>query len=163
MVGTAVYQVGFTSSSQAKNLSALKPGVQWTLAPAASEDSVAAIRPWIWNSGMTLRQRSAGVSWSVTPICRAVAAMLAGDSGTILGRDVVPDVCSTNAMSSGCEKPDDVGLPDIAPRGSSVKPPAGPACGTRSIIGTPSFCATPITGLSMPASITSALALRSER
>ena len=35
MVGTAVYQVGFTSASQAKNCNASKPGVQQTLAPAA--------------------------------------------------------------------------------------------------------------------------------
>ena len=59
MVGTAVYQVGFTSSSHWKNFSALKPGVQTTDAPAESEESTAAIRPWMWNSGMMLRQRSA--------------------------------------------------------------------------------------------------------
>ncbi|HWR88162.1 MAG TPA: AMP-binding protein, partial [Acidiferrobacterales bacterium] len=39
MVGTAVYQFGLASSIQAKNLSALKPGVQNTLPPAASVDS----------------------------------------------------------------------------------------------------------------------------
>ncbi len=45
MVGTAVYQVGLASSNQLKNLSALKPGVQTTEAPAARLESVAAIRP----------------------------------------------------------------------------------------------------------------------
>ena len=45
MVGTAVYQVGFTSSSQAKKRSALKPGVHDTDAPAPSDDKVAAISP----------------------------------------------------------------------------------------------------------------------
>ena len=60
MVGTAVYQVGFASPSQAKKRSALKPGVQKTLPPAASDESTAAISPWIWNSGMMLRQRSSG-------------------------------------------------------------------------------------------------------
>ena len=44
MVGTAVYQVGFTSSSQAKKRSALKPGEHETDAPAASEESVAAMK-----------------------------------------------------------------------------------------------------------------------
>ena len=38
MVGTAVYQVGFASSSHWKKCSALKPGVQKTDAPAASDD-----------------------------------------------------------------------------------------------------------------------------
>ncbi len=45
MVGTAVYQVGLASSSQAKKRRALKPGVQETEAPAASEDKTAAMRP----------------------------------------------------------------------------------------------------------------------
>src|SRR3954454_5293466 len=47
IVGTAVYQVGWASSSQAKKRRALKPGVQKTEAPAASDESVAAIRPWM--------------------------------------------------------------------------------------------------------------------
>src|ERR671925_608098 len=94
MVGTAVYQEGFASSSHAKNLSALKPGVQTTAAPAASDDDTAAINPWIWNSGMMLRQMSWGVSDSVATMCRAEAHTLACASGTILGRDVVPEVCS---------------------------------------------------------------------
>ena len=68
MVGTAVYQVGFTSSNQRKKLNALKPGVQTTLAPADSDDSVAAIRPWMWNSGMMFRHTSSGVSASVSAI-----------------------------------------------------------------------------------------------
>ena len=45
MVGTAVYQVGRASPSHWKKRSALKPGVQTTLPPAASEDSTAAISP----------------------------------------------------------------------------------------------------------------------
>src|SRR5215212_6970443 len=52
IVGTAVYQVGWASSSWAKKRRALKPGVQKTEAPVDSEESVAAIRPWMWNSGM---------------------------------------------------------------------------------------------------------------
>ena len=59
MVGTAVYQVGCASSSQPKNRSALKPGVQTTEAPAAERaPAPPPIRPWMWNSGMMLRQRS---------------------------------------------------------------------------------------------------------
>src|SRR5690606_22370767 len=57
MVGTAVYQVGWAASSQAKTFSALKPGVANTLAPADRLDATAAIRPWMWNRGMMLRQR----------------------------------------------------------------------------------------------------------
>ena len=57
-MGTAVYQVGRAAPSQAKKRSALKPGAQTTLPPAATVASTAAIRPWMWNSGMTLRQRS---------------------------------------------------------------------------------------------------------
>src|SRR5215471_16502648 len=49
MVGTAVYQVGWTSLIQEKNLSALKPVEQHTWHPAESGASVAAMRPWMWN------------------------------------------------------------------------------------------------------------------
>ena len=38
--------------------------------------ATAAIRPWMWNSGMMLRQRSAGVSASVSRMCLAEAARL---------------------------------------------------------------------------------------
>src|SRR5256885_6674121 len=92
MVGTAVYQVAPASLSQAKKRSALKPGVQTTLPPAASEARTAATSPWMWNSGMMLRQRSAAVSASVAPMFFADAARLAWVSGTSFGRDVVPDV-----------------------------------------------------------------------
>jgi hypothetical protein len=64
MVGTAVYQVGLVSSNQPKNLKASKPGLQTTDAPAPIEESRAPMRPWMWNKGMTLRQRSSGVSAS---------------------------------------------------------------------------------------------------
>ena len=45
IVGTAVNHDGLASSKWAKNLNALNPGVQHTDAPAASEDSTAAISP----------------------------------------------------------------------------------------------------------------------
>src|SRR5689334_17097530 len=105
MVGTAVYQLGVTSSSQPKNLSALKPGVQEMEAPADSEESTAAMSPCIWNSGMMLRQLSSDLSARVRAILLAEAVTFLWLSGTIFGRDVVPDVCSTSATSSACAGP----------------------------------------------------------
>ena len=90
--------------SSAKNLSALKPGEQHTSAPADSGASSEAIKPWMWNSGMIDRLRSPGVSASVCLTFLADAHTLRWASGTIFGRDVVPDVCSTSAMSSGSAK-----------------------------------------------------------
>ena len=100
MVGTAVSQVGAMSSSHAKTRSALKPGVQITQAPAWSEAITPAISPWMWKSGMMLRQRSPGSSEIQSAMLRAEAQRLAPVSGTILGRDVVPEVWSTSAASS---------------------------------------------------------------
>ena len=45
MVGTALYQVGSASSSQAKKRSASKPGVQYTEPPLARVASTGAMRP----------------------------------------------------------------------------------------------------------------------
>ena len=102
MVGTAVYQVGFASSIAAKNFSALNPGVQNTEPPRDSGASRPAISPWMWNSGMMLRPRSAAVK------CERCVAMLSADfatlacvSGTIFGREVVPEVCRISATSLG--------------------------------------------------------------
>src|SRR5215510_9613605 len=64
MVGVAVYQVGLPASSHSKNCSESKPCEQITLAPAATVDSNAPIRPWLSTSGRTFRQRSCGVSVS---------------------------------------------------------------------------------------------------
>ena len=106
MVGTAVYQVGRSSSSQPKKRSALKPGVQTTEPPAASDASAAAISPWMWNSGMTLRQASSGVERQRARRCAAPRRVtLPWVSGTIFGRAVVPEVCSTSATSSGSAGP----------------------------------------------------------
>src|ERR1051326_5201323 len=101
IVGTPVYQVGFTSPSQPKNLSALNPLLQHTSPPTDRGASSPVISPWIWKSGMMQRPRSSGVNWRVAPMCRAEAQMLRWARGTILGRDVVPDVWRTSAMSSG--------------------------------------------------------------
>ena len=69
--------------------------------PRSSDDRTAAIRPWIWNSGMTFRQQSCGVSASEAAILTADWQRLAWVSGTILGLDVVPEVCRTSAVSDG--------------------------------------------------------------
>src|ERR1700749_128781 len=111
MVGTAVYQPGRASSNQVKNFRALKPGVQMTLAPAARLDRVAAISQWIWNSGMMLRQTSSSRSPKVLPIGEAEAVTLVWVRGTILGREVVPEVCSTRAMSPLWAGPPAAGAP----------------------------------------------------
>ncbi len=130
MVGTAVYQVGRASPSQWKKRSALNPGVANTLPPAASDDITAATSPWMWNSGMMLRQRSSAVRDSVRPMLAADAARLAWVSGTSFGRDVVPDVWSRSAMSPGSASAAGAGAPTAAL--SMRKVPAGPpASGTR--------------------------------
>src|SRR5688572_1774548 len=100
IVGTAVYQLGLHSSIQLKNLKASKPGDVTTDAPALREASIAAIRPWMWNSGMTFRQRSAGVRARASRMLPAEITRLRWLRGTILGRAVVPEVWSTRATSS---------------------------------------------------------------
>ena len=55
----------------------------------------------MWNSGMMLRPQSPAVNCSVAPMLRADAHRLRCDNGTIFGREVVPEVCSTIEMSSG--------------------------------------------------------------
>jgi len=102
---------------------AWKPGVQTTLAPAAIDASSAPTRLWMWNSGITLRQRSRAPSARVAPIWWAEAHRLRSVSGTILGRAVVPDVCSTSATSSGAAGARCVTGRRALPE--SVKTPAG--------------------------------------
>ncbi len=160
MVGTAVYQLGFTSSNQRNTLSASKPGEQCTEAPACSDDSTAAISPWMWNSGMMLRQRSAGSRRRVAAMCPAEAQRLAPLSGTIFGREVVPEVCSTSAVSPG---PAGRAVPGAVPPRSRVNAPAPPpASSTSSITGTPCRAATARAGVSMPAATIRIRARRSE-
>ena len=164
MVGTAVSQVGAVSSSQAKTRSALKPGVQITQAPAWSEAITPAISPWMWKSGMMLRQRSPGSSESQSAMLPADAQRLAPESGTIFGRDVVPEVCSTRAVSSLPFPP--LPFPRRAtPAGASrVKVPApAPVSAMRPMIGTPTRSAASTAAPPVPASRISALARRSSR
>src|SRR5262249_54017544 len=113
MVGTALYQGGAASSSQAKDLRALKPGGQESSPHAVSDDRTAPIRAWIWNSGMMLRQRSVAVSPNVSPMWRAEARMLRWESGTSFGREVVPEVCSSRATSSASAIPPAAGAAPV--------------------------------------------------
>ena len=161
MVGTAVYQVGLHSSIQPKNFSALKPGVQNTRPPAESGASTPAMSPWMWNSGMMLRPQSEADRASVSAMLPAETLTLRCDSGTILGRDVVPDVCRISAISCGCAGPF---AQSPVPSASSRNVPAPcSGVGTRVTRRIPSLAATAMAGEVLPVSTTSALALRSER
>ena len=164
IVGTAVYQVGFASSIQPKNFSALKPGVQNTCEPADSGASTPAIRPWMWKSGMMFRPQSVGTNFSVARMCCAEAARLRCDSGTIFGREVVPEVCSTIDTSSGSAVPDAAAEAAPASRGSSVNVPAPAwASATRSISRTPCLRAASTAGDVLSRATISAAAFRSDR
>ena len=166
MVGTAVIQVGAVPSSQAKKRSALKPGVQITVPPASSEASTPAISPWMWKSGMMLRQRSPGPSESQPEMLRAEAQRFAPVSGTILGRDVVPEVWSTSAASSLSPSSPAAAAPAAPAAASRVKAPAPAlacASGVSPMIGTPTRCAASTAAPSVPLSRISALARRSSR
>ena len=123
MVGTPVYQVGRSLSIQPKNFSALKPGVQDTCPPAESGARMPAISPWMWNSGMMLSPRSCAVKPRLSRMLRAEAQTLACVSGTIFGREVVPEVCSTSAISPACAGPDFSHAP-AEPANARVKLPA---------------------------------------
>ena len=119
----------------------------------------------MWNSGMMFRPQSAAVNFSVARMFCAEAARLRCDSGTILGREVVPEVCSTIDTSSGREWPPSAATRDGASsRGWSRKLPAGtPASTTRSRMRTPSLRATSMAGEWLAFSTIRALAWRSDR
>ena len=164
MVGTAVYQVGLHSFIQAKNFSALKPGVQKIWLPTAIGASTPAIKPWMWNSGITCSSRSCCVSLSVALMLRADAHTFLWVSGTILGREVVPEVCRIKAMSSVCAIPPfAIGLPEYAAPLSVKLPAPFSGCGVNSRMEIPSFAATALAGVSLPLATTSAFAFRSPR
>mmetsp|Transcript_41238 Transcript_41238/g.92858 ORF Transcript_41238/g.92858 Transcript_41238/m.92858 type:complete len:203 (+) Transcript_41238:1593-2201(+) len=104
MKGTALYQVGPSSASHRNTLSsppaAGKPGEASTAAPATRLASRFTARPWMWWSGSRLRQQSVdGSSPSVDAMHCAPTHRFSCVSGTILGLEVVPLVCSTSATS----------------------------------------------------------------
>src|SRR5258708_17598830 len=153
MVGTAEYQVGANSRSQPKKRATSQPGVQTTPAPAASDVITVAMRPGPWNSGSTFRQRSASLSCNAATALNADVQILPWVSGTIFGRDVVPDVNKNSAVAPGPIGSDD-GSPAAVP--PSVNRPAASPVGAQSKAGTPRACATRRAGPSMPARTISA-------
>ena len=162
IVGTAVYQEGCASCSQPKTCIALKPGEHQVQPPAPTLARTPAIRPWMWKSGMMLRQRSSGVSESVSRMWAAEAHTLRCRRGTILGREVVPEVCRTRATSSASAAPGRSAAPEMS--ASSVNSPAGRSVeGISSTIGMPRFAATSRTGDESPRCTRTARASRSER
>ena len=118
-----MYQLGADASNQLNTFKALKEGQQNTEPPAATEDNTAAINPWMWNSGIIFIHLSEFESDKVAPMCFAEEVILTCDSGTIFGRDVVPEVCNTKAMSSGSAMPPAMASEVCSP--INVKDPAG--------------------------------------
>ena len=111
---------------------------------------------------MTFKPRSCAVKRVLAAIFFADAHTLRCVNGTIFGREVVPDVCNTNATSSGNAGPGCAGAAGARAEVSKVNEPApraGVGCNTR--IDTPSLRATSIAGDFEPASTTSALACKS--
>ncbi len=165
IVGTAEYHVGSASSSHEKKRSALKPGLHTTEAPLESDDSTGAIRPWMWKSGITFRQRSSGVRRRVARMFPAEAHTFRCSSGTIFGREVVPEVWSTSATSSGPAGPGDAQGPGSNPSSGTRSNSPGPAPGgtLRRSTAAPRALALSIASESLSSSTTSALAPRSSR
>ena len=95
-----MYQVGRNSVSQPKNAVGSKPGVQTTLEPAANAATRPEIKPCPWNRGSTLSNRSRDRSARLVPTLWADRQTLAWVSGTVLGRDVLPEVKRMNASSA---------------------------------------------------------------
>ena len=95
----------------------------------------------------------------------ADAPRLAHVRGTTLGRDVVPDVWSTSAVSSGADRP--AGPPPPAAGGVRIarsKRPAGAPSGTTSsATPMPRPRATPTASGAMSGAVTSSRAPRSSR
>ena len=111
----------------------------------------------MWKSGITFRQRSAAASCKVAAMLAADAARFAWLSGTILGREVVPEVCRIKAVAvmgrgaaSASRTPPNANAPAFSP---------STMCST----GTPDDFATSMAGDADPASTTSADACKSLR
>ena len=70
-------------------------------APASSVPCSPTPRPWTWKSGRANSSRSLGAQRHATSIAADVASRLPWLSGTPFGVPVVPDVNTSNAVSSG--------------------------------------------------------------
>ena len=102
IVGTAVYQFALWVVKCCQKLLALNAPGTTTEPPDANGPRKPARRPWTWNNGMTSIVRSAAVSWYVFWMFFIVLVRLRCVKGTAFGRPVVPEVCNTSAVSSGC-------------------------------------------------------------
>ena len=111
----------------------------------------------MWNSGITFKHLSPGRSRRVAAMLRADAARFAWLSGTILGREVVPEVCRMSAVAPAERA--------CAPVSGASTRRTAPDCrpSARRSAGTPWATATSIAGLAAPSATTSALAFKSSR
>eukprot|EP00967_Tisochrysis_lutea_P061215 scaffold78403_cov30-Tisochrysis_lutea.AAC.4 len=101
IVGTAEYHVGRGSAASASTIpTALKEAKHEICAPAARLARIDPESPPMWNSGMTLRHMSSGVSWKLLPSSSALRTSWPWRRGTPLGMDVVPDVLRSRQTSS---------------------------------------------------------------
>ena len=111
---------------------------------------------------MTFKPLSLALNSVLCAICTAEAHTLRWVKGTILGREVVPEVCSTKATSSACAMPASRAGCAEREEVSSVKEPA--PCwgvGRKYTIDTPNFLAISTAGDCEPCSTTMALAFKS--
>jgi len=102
--------------------------------------------------------QSASENSTVLAILSAEATTLLWVSGTIFGREVVPEVWRMSATSSGAASPGRAAVP-LSPPEREKAPATRPGVSVSTRI--PSFLATSIAGDALPAPTTSALAPRS--
>ena len=114
---------------------------------------------------MMFRPTSLAVNCKVAAMCLADAHKFATDSGTRLGLDVVPEVCSTMATSPACDGPPLAAgaSPVLAPVSKLNCPAAAPSATTSSMILMPSLLAAATAGDVLARSTISALACKSVR
>src|ERR1700733_13557318 len=79
----------------------------------------------MWNKGITLSARSLAESSSEAAMLRAEVQMLACVSGTIFGREVVPEVCKMRAVLLASAGPELDAAPLVTPEGAGFRPRFG--------------------------------------
>ena len=134
-----------------------------TLPPATSGAASTSTIPPMWNIGSTCRQRSSAPRPTDAIRFPTDASRLRCVSGTFLGRDVVPDVCSTSATSSARRNPPsraEAADPGAASRNTPV---SAPSTGNTSTTGTPCACATARAAGACPAWRSASRGLRLEK
>ena len=130
MVGTAVYQVGLASSISAKNFERVEPRRAEHGAAARERSAKAGDQPVDMEQGHHVERRCRFRKARARPRCCGPRSRCwHGRSGTIFGREVVPEVCRMSATSSGLAGPGRMAAPSGAPESSNA--PA-PTCRLRS-------------------------------